>query len=138
MDASSETIALLQRHIAFHDFRVFNTKFPDSLSSEFPECRTPKCQNVEIPLKRGINGSCSFSSNSPRDFALLHEVSLPYVPSLLLRNLTEVKLCAPSSRSDGYHSLALDLVAQICFSSLCTFLHASGCKTRRSRSHLSS
>jgi hypothetical protein len=62
---------------------------------ELSECQTLKCQNAEIPLQRGINSSCCFSSNSPRDFSLLHEASPLFISSLLC-SLPEVKLCAPS------------------------------------------
>jgi hypothetical protein len=48
MVASSGTTELLQRHVMFHDFGVFNAKCPDSLSSELPKCRISKCQNVEM------------------------------------------------------------------------------------------
>jgi hypothetical protein len=49
--------------------------------------------------------------------ALLHKASPLSVSTLLLRDLPEVKLHAPSSGSDDYRSFALDLMAQICFSS---------------------
>jgi hypothetical protein len=61
--ASSVTTTLLQRHVAFHDFGGFNAKCPDSLSSELSEMSNPEMQ--KIPLQRGINGSCCFSSNRP-------------------------------------------------------------------------
>jgi hypothetical protein len=55
-------------------------------------------------------------SDSPWDFSsLLHEVFSSSVSTLLLHDLPEVKLCAPSSGSDKYQSFALDLTAQICF-----------------------
>jgi len=36
------------KHVAFHDFGIFNAKRPSSVSSRFPVCRTPICRNVDV------------------------------------------------------------------------------------------
>jgi hypothetical protein len=51
--ASSMNTALLQRHVTFCDFGVFNVKCPDSLSSELPKCRTLKAEMSTFHSKGG-------------------------------------------------------------------------------------
>jgi hypothetical protein len=87
MAASSRTTSLLQRHVTFRDFGVFNAKCPSCLSSRFSKCRTLKCRNDEIPLQR-VSVAPAASHPMAHDISyFFHKVSPPSISSLPLRHL---------------------------------------------------